>query len=79
MEDQALAKAGSRIVHVPTCLGAVVVTYNLPGDPVLNFTPEVLAGIFLGDITKWNDPRITVANPGLQLPDLYRRCASRWN
>jgi phosphate transport system substrate-binding protein len=71
MEDQALAKAGSGIVHVPTCLGAVVVTYNLPGDPVLNFTPEVLAGIFLGDITKWNDPRITVANPGLQLPDMY--------
>ena len=52
----------------PTVLGADVPSYNVPGvSAELNFTPEALAGIFLGKITKWNDPAITSANPGVKL------------
>jgi phosphate transport system substrate-binding protein len=62
-------KRGTNILHFPTVLGAVVPTYNLPGVTAdLNFTPEVLAGIFLGKITKWNDPAIASANAGVKLP-----------
>jgi phosphate transport system substrate-binding protein len=62
-------KHGSGILHFPTVMGAVVPTYNIPGvDAALNFTPEALAGIFLGKITKWNDPAITGPNKGLTLP-----------
>src|SRR5579863_3861363 len=68
-EDQ-LAKAGFKILHFPTVLGAVVPTYSIPGVTAeLKFTPEALAGIFLGKITKWNDPAIVGANPGVNLPD----------
>lgn len=62
-------KYGFGILHFPTVLGAVVPTYNIPGVTVaLNFTPEALAGIFLGKITKWNDPAIAGANKGVNLP-----------
>jgi phosphate transport system substrate-binding protein len=62
-------KHGSGILHFPTVMGAVVPTYNIPGvDSVLNFTPDALAGIFLGKITKWNDPAIAGANKGVTLP-----------
>jgi len=62
-------KHGSGILHFPTVLGAVVPTYNIPGvSAELNFTPEALAGIFLGKITKWNDPAIADANKGVKLP-----------
>ena len=62
-------KHGSGILHFPTVLGAVVPTYNVPGvTGALNFTPEALAGIFLGKITKWNDPAIAGANKGVNLP-----------
>jgi len=62
-------KHGSPILHFPTVLGAVVSTYNIPGvTQELNFTPEALAGIFLGKITKWNDPELMKANPGVNLP-----------
>jgi len=62
-------KRGNNILHFPTVLGAVVPTYNVPGvSGQLNFTPEALAGIFLGKITKWNDPELTKANPGVNLP-----------
>jgi phosphate transport system substrate-binding protein len=70
MSDEELAKSPAPIVHIPSCLGAVIITYNLPGDPALKFTPDVLANIFLGKITKWNDPAITAINPGVKLPDL---------
>jgi phosphate transport system substrate-binding protein len=57
------------VLHFPTVLGADVPTYNIPGvTGELNFTPEALAGIFLGKITKWNDPEIAKANPGVKLP-----------
>jgi len=62
-------KRGSAILHFPTVLGAVVPTFNVPGvSGALNFTPEALAGIFLGKITKWNDPAIAGANPSVKLP-----------
>lgn len=62
-------KRGSAILHFPTVLGAAVPTYNVPGvTGTLNFTPEALAGIFLGKITKWNDPAIAGANKGINLP-----------
>ncbi len=62
-------KHGFGILHFPTVLGAVVPTYNIPGvTGALNFTPDALAGIFLGKITKWNDPAIAGANKGVNLP-----------
>jgi len=70
MSDEELSKSPAAIVHIPSCLGAVIITYNLPGNPTLKFTPDVLADIFLGKITKWNDNRITTINPGVKLPDL---------
>jgi len=63
------AKHGAGILHFPTVLGAVVPTYNVKGvSAALNFTPEALAGIFLGKVTKWNDPAIAGANKGVNLP-----------
>jgi phosphate transport system substrate-binding protein len=64
-EEQAKAPDA---VHIPAVLGAVVVTYNAPVNG-LKLTPAVLADIFLGKITKWNDPRIAAVNPGVALPD----------
>jgi len=62
-------KRGSAILHFPTVLGADVPAYNVPGvTGSLNFTGAALAGIFLGKITKWNDPELTKANPGVKLP-----------
>jgi phosphate transport system substrate-binding protein len=62
-------KQGAGILHFPTVMGADVLTYNLPGVTAqLNFTPEAVAGIFLGTIKKWNDPAIAGANPGVKLP-----------
>src|ERR1700676_1370020 len=62
-------KRGVNILHFPTVLGADVPTYNVPGvTAALNFTPDALSGIFLGKITKWNDPAITGANKGVNLP-----------
>src|SRR5216684_4940276 len=62
-------KHGSGILHFPTVLGAVVPTYNIPDvSAELNFTQDALAGIFLGKITKWNDPAIAGANKGVNLP-----------
>lgn len=69
MTDEQLKKAPGELLHIPTVLGAVVATYNLPGNPTLRFTPELLADIFLGKITKWNDSRIASVNPGASLPD----------
>jgi phosphate transport system substrate-binding protein len=71
MTDEQLAKSTSPIVHIPTVLGAVVVTYNLPGlEKGLKLTGAVIAELFLGTITKWNDPKIAALNPGKKLPDV---------
>ena len=69
MTDEQLQQAGFKIFHFPTVLGAAVPSYNIPGvTGELKFTPEALAGIFLGKVTKWNDPAIAGANPGVKLP-----------
>src|SRR5271168_947630 len=69
MSDDQLAQAKFKILHFPTVLGAVVPTYNVTGiTGDLNFTQKALAGIYLGTITKWNDPEIAKANPGVKLP-----------
>jgi phosphate transport system substrate-binding protein len=69
MTDDQLGKAPGNLLHIPTVLGAVVATYNLTGNPKLRFTPDTLADIFLGRITKWNDAKIAAVNPGVSLPD----------
>ncbi len=58
------------VVEIPSCAGAVVPAYNLPGVAALNLDGPVLADMFLGKVTRWNDPRIAAMNPGVQLPDL---------
>jgi phosphate transport system substrate-binding protein len=68
MSDENLAKAPSKLLHIPTVAGAVVVTYNLPNSPTLKLDGPVIADIFLGKITSWNDPRIAALNPGMKLP-----------
>ena len=70
MTDQQLSESKIKIVHIPTVLGAVVPVYNVPGvSGDLKFAPEVIAGIYLGVITKWNDANIQHDNPGVKLPD----------
>jgi len=69
MTDSAITAIQGNVLHVPTVLGAVVPTYNLPGlSTPVKFTPEVVADIFLGKITKWNDARLASVNQGLTLP-----------
>ncbi len=64
------SRFGCEILHLPMALGADVPIYNIPGTSAeLNFTPDALAGIFLGKITKWNDPELTNPNPGVRLPN----------
>jgi len=70
MTDEQLKEAKTKILHIPTVLGADVPAYNVPGiSGEVKFTPEALAGIFLGKIQKWNDPALTQANPGVKFPD----------
>jgi phosphate transport system substrate-binding protein len=70
MTDEQLASAKVKIIHLPTVLGAVVPAYNIPGfKGELKFTPEVIAGIYLGKITSWNDAAIAKINPGVSLPN----------
>jgi len=70
MSDEQLKEAKTKILHIPTVLGAVVPAYNVPGiSAELKFTPEALAGIFLGKVQKWNDPALVQANPGVKFPD----------
>lgn len=74
MKDEQIAafkqQRGTSVLHFPTVLGAVVPAYNIPGfKGELKFTPDVIAGIYLGKITSWNDPAIAKANPGTSLPN----------
>jgi phosphate transport system substrate-binding protein len=68
MTDEQLKKAPGELFHIPTVLGAVAATYSLPGAPRLQFTGDVLADIFLGRITRWDDGRIKALNAGVSLP-----------
>jgi len=69
MSDDNLAKAPAKLLHIPTVAGAVVLTYNLAGNPALKLDGETIAGIFLGQVKKWNDPKIAALNAGVSLPD----------
>jgi len=70
MSDEQIAQAKTKTMHIPTVLGAVVPVYNLPGEnTALNFSGEVIADIYLGLITNWNDSRIAKENPGVSLPN----------
>jgi phosphate transport system substrate-binding protein len=69
MTDEQLGEAKIKLLHVPTVMGAVVPAYNIPGvTGEIKFTPDVLAGIFIGKITSWSDPAIAKANPGVKFP-----------
>jgi phosphate transport system substrate-binding protein len=70
MTDAAMAKAPGKILHFPIVAGGVAIMYNLPGNPKLKLDGDTLANIYLGNIKKWNDPKITALNPGVDLPDL---------
>ncbi len=70
MTDEQLKEAKTKILHIPTVLGADVPAYNVPGiSGEIKFTPEALAGIFLGKIQNWNDPALTKVNPGVNFPN----------
>jgi phosphate transport system substrate-binding protein len=69
MSDENLANAPGKILHIPTVAGADVVVYNLPGAPALKLDADTIAGIFLGQIKKWNDPKITALNSGVKLDE----------
>ena len=71
MTDEQLVAVGAPVLHVPMTLGAVVATYNVPelSNTKLKFSGDALAGIFMGDVKKWNDPKITADNAGVNLPD----------
>jgi len=70
MKDSAIAAINGNVLHIPTVLGGDVPTYNLPEvKETLRFTPDVLADIFLGKITKWSDARVAAVNPGVKLPE----------
>lgn len=69
LSDKQMAEMPAEIVHIPTCIGAVVIAYNLPGIEGLKLTNELLEGIFTGEITNWNHRDIQANNPDLTLPD----------
>ena len=69
MTDEQLAASKIKLIHIPTVLGADVPAFNVPGVSDLKFSGSVLADIFLGKITQWNDARIAKDNPGVKLPD----------
>lgn len=70
MSDEQLSQSKTKILHIPTVLGAVVPAYNVPGvGGEVKFTPEALAGIYLGKIQNWNDPAIAKVNPGVNFPN----------
>jgi phosphate transport system substrate-binding protein len=69
MKDADLASAPGKILHLPIVAGGVAIIYNLPDNPKLKLDGTTLANIFLGNITKWNDPKIAALNPGVSLPD----------
>jgi phosphate transport system substrate-binding protein len=69
LNDEQTAKIGVPVLHIPQASGAVVITYNLPGNNnLINLTPDIIADIFLGNIKTWNDPRIIAINKGVDIP-----------
>ncbi|HVN70847.1 MAG TPA: phosphate ABC transporter substrate-binding protein PstS, partial [Desulfomonilia bacterium] len=70
LSDEQLSKEKAAILHIPSCMGAVGIIYNLPGNPELRLNPDILSDIFLGRITTWSAKEIAEANPGKTLPNL---------
>ncbi len=70
MKDEMMAKAPGKILHIPVVVGGEAIAYNLPGNPKLKLDGDALAGIYLGNITRWNDAKIAALNPAVTLPDL---------
>ncbi|KUK13445.1 MAG: phosphate ABC transporter substrate-binding protein PstS [Synergistetes bacterium] len=70
LTERELEDAGAPVLHIPTCLGALVLAYNLPGVNELKLTGKVIADIYLGKIKKWNDPEIAKLNPDIKLPKM---------
>jgi phosphate transport system substrate-binding protein len=70
MSDESMSNAPSKILHLPIVAGGVAIIYNLPGNPKLKLDGDTIAGIYMGTITKWNDPEIAALNPNVSLPDL---------
>ena len=70
MTDAAMSNAPGKILHLPVVAGGVAIIYNLKGDPKLKLDSDLIANIYLGNITRWNDPKIKALNPGIDLPDL---------
>ncbi len=70
MTDDNLSKAPGKLLHIPVVTGAVVISYNLPGNPKIKLDGATLTDIYMGRITKWNDPKIVALNPQLSLPGL---------
>ena len=68
LKDSDIKRAPAEMVHIPTCLGAVAISYNLFGNPQIKLTPDVLADIFLGKISRWNDKKIQNINGSVKLP-----------
>ena len=77
LTDAELAGLPGPVVHLPSCMGAVAIIYNLPGDPSLRLTPDLIARLFLGDITGWASPDIAAVNPDRRLPELPVRVVHR--
>lgn len=69
LSNEEMKEMPAPIVHIPTCSGAVVVAYNLPGVKQIKLTPVVLAQIFLGQVRNWNSPALKKLNPGVKFPD----------
>jgi phosphate transport system substrate-binding protein len=70
MSDEMMSKAPGKVLHFPVVVGGEAVAYNLPGNPKLKLDADIISGIYLGNITKWNDPKIHALNPAVALPDL---------
>jgi phosphate transport system substrate-binding protein len=70
MSDDELSKSPGKILHIPIVVGGEAIVYNLPGSPKLKLDADTFSGIYLGNIAKWNDPKIAMLNPGVDLPDL---------
>lgn len=64
----------SEVLHIPTCIGGVVMAYNLDEVTELNLTPELVTKIFVGEITNWNDPALAEVNPGVNFPGPRDNC-----
>lgn len=70
MTEEEIKEAKAPVLHIPTCLGAIVLAYNLPGNPKINLSRKALADIFLGRIKRWDDPEIAKINPDIKLPNM---------